>query len=59
MVSGAAGATGSVAAQIAKINGCRVIGIAGGPEKCAWLRDECGLDATIDYKSEDIDAAAR
>ncbi len=56
VVSGAAGATGSVAAQIAKINGCRVIGIAGGPEKCAWLRDACGLDATIDYKSEDIDA---
>jgi hypothetical protein len=56
VVSGAAGATGSVAAQIAKINGCRVIGIAGGAEKCAWLRDACGLDATIDYKSEDIDA---
>jgi len=56
VVSGAAGATGSVAAQIAKIHGCRVIGIAGGPEKCGWLRDACGLDATIDYKSEDIDA---
>jgi NADPH-dependent curcumin reductase CurA len=54
VVSGAAGATGSVAAQIAKIQGCRVIGIAGGPEKCAWLRDGCGLDGTIDYKSEDI-----
>jgi NADPH-dependent curcumin reductase CurA len=56
VVSGAAGATGSVAAQIAKIKGARVIGIAGGPEKCGWLRDACGLDATIDYKSEDIDA---
>ncbi len=56
VVSGAAGATGSVAAQIAKIQGCRVIGIAGGAEKCGWLRDTCGLDATIDYKSEDIDA---
>ncbi|MEX2254574.1 MAG: NADP-dependent oxidoreductase [Acidimicrobiia bacterium] len=54
VVSGAAGATGSVAAQIAKIQGGRVIGIAGGAEKCAWLRDECGLDATIDYKSEDV-----
>ena len=54
VVSGAAGATGSVAAQIAKIQGCRVIGIAGGPEKCGWLRDACGLDATIDYKAEDI-----
>jgi hypothetical protein len=54
VVSGAAGATGSVAAQIAKLEGCRVIGIAGGAEKCAWLRDECGLDATIDYKSEDV-----
>jgi len=56
VVSGAAGATGSVAAQIAKIQGCRVVGIAGGPEKCGWLRDACGLDATIDYKSEDIGA---
>jgi len=56
VVSGAAGATGSVAAQVAKIKGCRVIGIAGGPEKCAWLRDECGLDATIDYKAEDVGA---
>jgi hypothetical protein len=54
VVSGAAGATGSVAAQIAKLQGCRVIGIAGGSEKCAWLRDECGLDATIDYKAEDV-----
>jgi len=56
VVSGAAGATGSVAAQIAKLQGCRVIGIAGGAEKCGWLRDECGLDATIDYKSEDVNA---
>lgn len=54
LVSGAAGATGSVVAQIARIKGCRVIGIAGGPEKCAWLRDECGLDGVIDYKSESI-----
>ncbi|MCJ7671407.1 MAG: NADP-dependent oxidoreductase, partial [Acidimicrobiia bacterium] len=54
LVSGAAGATGSVAAQIAKIQGCRVIGIAGTDDKCAWLTGECGLDAAINYKSEDI-----
>jgi NADPH-dependent curcumin reductase CurA len=55
LVSGAAGATGSVAAQIAKhVVGCRTIGIAGGREKCAWLTDELGLDAAIDYKSDDV-----
>jgi NADPH-dependent curcumin reductase CurA len=54
VVSGAAGATGSVAAQIAKLKGCRVIGIAGGRDKCAWLRDVAGLDAAIDYKAEDV-----
>jgi len=54
VVSGAAGATGSVAAQIAKLEGCRVIGIAGGPAKCAWLTGEAGLDAAIDYKSENV-----
>jgi len=56
LVSGAAGATGSVAAQIARIKGCRVVGIAGGPEKCAWLRDEARVDVAIDYKSGDLDA---
>lgn len=56
LVSGAAGATGSVAGQIAHIKGCRVIGIAGGPEKCAWLTAEAGFDAVIDYKHEDVDA---
>lgn len=56
LVSGAAGATGSVAGQIARIKGCRVIGIAGGPEKCAWLKDEARFDDVIDYKSEDVDA---
>ena len=50
VVSGAAGATGSVVAQIAKIKGCNVIGIAGGDEKCGWLED-CGLDHVIDYKA--------
>jgi NADPH-dependent curcumin reductase CurA len=56
VVSGAAGATGSVVGQIAKIKGCRAIGIAGGPEKCRWLTDEAGFDAAIDYKSEDVAA---
>jgi NADPH-dependent curcumin reductase CurA len=55
LVSGAAGATGSVVAQIARLKGCKVIGIAGGEEKCQWLLNECKLDAVIDYKSEDID----
>ena len=56
LVSGAAGATGSVAGQIARIKGCRVVGIAGGPEKCAWLKEELGFDDVIDYKNEDVDA---
>jgi hypothetical protein len=55
LVSGAAGATGSIAGQIAKIKGCRVVGIAGGPEKCKWLKDEAGFDDVIDYKNEDVD----
>ena len=59
VVSGAAGATGSVAGQIAKLVGCRVVGIAGGPEKCAWLTDELGFDAWIDYKSQDVSARLR
>jgi NADPH-dependent curcumin reductase CurA len=59
VVSGAAGAVGSVVGQIAKIKGCRVIGIAGGEEKCRWLVDELGFDAAIDYKSENIAAALR
>jgi NADPH-dependent curcumin reductase CurA len=55
VVSGAAGATGSVAGQIAKIKGAsKVVGIAGGPEKCAWLVDELGFDAAIDYKSDNV-----
>jgi len=53
---GAAGATGSVVGQIAKIKGCRAIGIAGGAEKCAWVVREAGFDACIDYKSEDVKA---
>lgn len=55
VVSGAAGATGSVAGQIAKIKGAaRVVGIAGGETKCKWLTDEAGFDAAIDYKSESV-----
>ncbi len=54
VVSGAAGATGSVAGQIAKICGCRVVGIAGSEAKCAWVRDELGFDDCINYKTEKI-----
>ncbi len=57
VVSGAAGATGSIAGQIARIKGCRVIGLAGGAAKCAWLTDELGFDAAIDYKSQDVGAS--
>src|ERR1700732_1358123 len=56
VVSGAAGATGSVAGQIAKIKGCRVIGTAGGKYKCDWLVNEAHFDAAIDYKTEDVGA---
>src|SRR5262249_34927182 len=54
VVSAAAGATGSVVGQIAKIHGCRVIGIAGGSAKCAYLTGELGFDAAIDYKTENL-----
>jgi len=54
LVSGAAGAVGSLVGQIAKIKGCRVVGIAGGLEKCAYLTGELGFDAAIDYKSESL-----
>ena len=51
VVSAAAGATGSIVCQIAKhVLGCRVVGIAGGPQKCAWLIDTVGIDAAVDYK---------
>ena len=56
LVSGAAGATGSVVVQVAKALGCKVIGIAGGPEKCGWVTDVGGADACIDYKSEAVAA---
>lgn len=54
VVSGAAGAVGAVVGQIAKIKGCRVVGIAGGAEKCRYLVEELGFDAAIDYKSENV-----
>ena len=53
VVSAAAGATGSIAGQIGKIHGCRVVGIAGADEKCKWLTDELGFDAAINYKHSD------
>jgi NADPH-dependent curcumin reductase CurA len=60
VVSGAAGATGSTAGQIAKIKGASVVvGLAGSPEKCAWLVDELGFDAAIDYKTENVAARLR
>jgi NADPH-dependent curcumin reductase CurA len=54
VVSAAAGAVGAVVGQIAKIKGCRVIGIAGGAAKCSYIVDELGFDAAVDYKNEDV-----
>lgn len=59
VVSGAAGAVGMTVGQVAKIKGCRVVGIAGGPEKCGYLTSTLGFDAAIDYKSEDLNKALR
>jgi NADPH-dependent curcumin reductase CurA len=60
VVSGAAGATGSTVGQIAKLKGAgKVIGIAGGPEKCSWIVDELGFSAAIDYKNENVAARLR
>jgi NADPH-dependent curcumin reductase CurA len=56
VVSAAAGAVGSIAGQIAKLKGARVIGIAGGKAKCDWLMGDLGFDGAIDYKSEDVGA---
>ncbi len=57
VVSGAAGAVGGLVGQIAKLKGCRVVGIAGGSVKCAHLLEDLGFDAVIDYKEQDLDAA--
>lgn len=57
LMSAAAGAVGSIAGQIARIKGARVVGIAGGAAKCAYVTDELGFDACIDYKNEDVHAA--
>jgi NADPH-dependent curcumin reductase CurA len=59
VVSSAAGAVGHVVCQIAKIKACRVVAIAGGPDKCRYLKDELGVDAVIDYRSEDVGAALK
>jgi hypothetical protein len=54
VVSAAGGATGSLVGQIAKIKGCRVVGIAGTDEKCAWVVDELGFDACINHRTADL-----
>ena len=59
VVSAASGAVGSAVVQIARNLGCRVIGIAGGPKKCAYVKDELGADAVIDYKNEKISDALK
>ncbi len=57
VVSAAAGAVGAVAGQIAKLKGCRVVGIAGGEEKCRYVSEELGFDAAVDYKAGNVGAA--
>ena len=59
VVSAAAGGVGSIAGQIARVKGCRVVGIAGSDAKCAWIVEQCGFDAAINYKREDVSAALR
>lgn len=59
VVSAAAGAVGSIVGQIAKIKGCRAVGIAGGVQKCRYLTNDLGFDAAIDYKSENVTTALR
>ena len=59
VVSGAAGAVGGLVGQIAKIKGCRVVGIAGGKGKCQFLVDQLGFDAAIDYKNENVKKALK
>jgi NADPH-dependent curcumin reductase len=57
VVSAAAGAVGAVAGQIAKLKGCRVVGIAGGEEKCRYVTEELGFDGVVDYKAGEVGAA--
>src|SRR5581483_6407580 len=59
VVSAAAGSVGSIVGQIAKIRGCRVVGIAGGADKCRWLTSELGFDAAVDYKDGAVFKALR
>ncbi|MCB1539700.1 MAG: NADP-dependent oxidoreductase [Rhodoblastus sp.] len=59
VVSAAAGSVGSLVGQIAKIKGCRVIGVAGGAEKCAWLKSELGFDEAVDYKAGNLYGALK
>jgi NADPH-dependent curcumin reductase CurA len=54
LVSGAAGSVGSIVGQIARIKGCRAVGVAGGEDKCRWLVEDVGFDAAIDYKTADL-----
>ncbi|MDE0106065.1 MAG: NADP-dependent oxidoreductase [Bryobacterales bacterium] len=58
-VSGAAGAVGSAVGQIARLHGCRAVGIAGGPRKCDWVSGELGFEAAVDYKGDGFRAALR
>ena len=59
LVSAAAGAVGSIAGQLALINGCRVVGVAGGPDKCAYVTDTLGFHAAVDYKGDSVRKAVR
>jgi NADPH-dependent curcumin reductase CurA len=59
VVSGAAGAVGAVVGQIARVQGCPVVGIAGGKDKCSYVTKELGFDAAIDYKAENVHAALK
>jgi NADPH-dependent curcumin reductase CurA len=59
LVSGAAGAVGATVGQIAKLKGCRAVGVAGGPEKCRMLTEDFGFDAAIDYKNDDLGVALK
>jgi NADPH-dependent curcumin reductase len=59
VVTAAAGAVGMLVGQLARLQGCRTIGIAGGPDKCRWLKDEVGFDEVVDYRAGDVATALR